>query len=376
MVPARILKAVTSWFGRRLGVAGRAAGRHPTMPGLDLLEPRRLFAADLGGDVGPSPLPPLAAQRSVAFGGKTKAVFTDADGSRVAVSLKGPGTGTVVFDANVDVDPFQIVLADTTAASRVSVWGSTTVRGVSVAGSLKEFIGKALDLAGAFAATGSVRSLRLRSVSDAPITVGSGDDALSFAATTVFDASLTAAGAVRSVKVESWTDTGGAADAITAPAVGSLSSKGDFAADVAAGDVGKVKVGGALTGDVRSAGGIASVQVLSVAGASVFAGVAAGFVGLPDSIDDFANPAAVLKSFAVKGRFVGSFADARVAAPTIGRVAVGNIMASNGGTVLGLAADTFGSVRGDVDGIEKLKLKDLIDPSQSVSRTDAVIRVV
>jgi subtilisin family serine protease len=329
--------------------------------------------SDPAGPLSPPPPPP---PRSLAFDAKTKATYTDADGTPVTVTLKGPGTGTLEFAAAGDVDAARLVLTGTTAATTVTVKGATRVGGLTADGAIKSLAGKTLDLTGTVSLAGGVaKSLVVRGLSDAAITVG-GTGLLTLTAGDVFDTTLAVPAGIKVLKVNSWTDAAGSpADTVVAPQVLSLTSAGDFGADVTASTVGTVKVGGTLRGDVRSAGSIGAVTAGAVASAAVFAGVDPAFNGrLPDA---FADPAAQIKSFVVKGKFVGSFDDARVAAPAIRKAVLGDVRSVNDGVPLGVAADLIASVAGTFDGgAEAFKFKNLIEPAQSVSRSDAVIRLV
>ena len=330
------------------------------------------------GDTGGYVLGVSAGARNLTFDARRKATFTDADGSTVTVSLKGPGSGTVVFDADGNADAASIALNGATDRSSLSVKGDTTVGQVVVTGSLNALSGKAVNLAGDLTITEGARSITLRNVTGSTMKLGGGGGGLAFVAADVVDATLETAAAVRSVKVNSWVDVGGADDRVSsALAVTSVSAKRDFAAGIVAASVGKVSVGGALTGDVRSTGGIGSVTAGSIGGgASVFAGLPSGFTGLPDAPDDFADPTAVLGSVTVKA----TFSSAYVAAPNVRRATLGAVdptaaAATGAGGTYGLAADVVGSVTGSVRGV-RFRHRFLSDPGQSVTNGAAVIRVV
>lgn len=334
------------------------------------LESRCLFSVAPAAVMHPADVP-----APITFGGKTKAVFTDADGSTVTISLKGPGTGTVNFATDAPANAASIDLVGVTAGSSVTVKGDTSIGGVSADGALRAFTGKTCDLAGTFTTGGSVRSLRLRTLSDATLNIGPGD-AFSFVAGDVFDTSINSAAEIRSLKVSTWFDNVAPEDTITAPAVDSVSAKGDFFANITASSVGKVKIGGTLAGDIRSEGDITSVTAAAIGGVSVFAGLPVDATALPTTIDDFPNPTATIRSFTVKAKFTGAFTAGQIAAPSIGKASLGNVLTDNGGTAFGVAADNIGSISGIYDGSEKFKLKKLGDPSQSVTRNDLVIRVL
>lgn len=85
---------------------------------VERLEQRTLLAAALPGD-------PYAHAATLEFGGKTKAIFMDADGDLVTLSLSGPGTGTVRFNQTTDLetslDAASVELHGTTNLSSLSV---------------------------------------------------------------------------------------------------------------------------------------------------------------------------------------------------------------------------------------------------------------
>ena len=326
----------------------------------------------------PSPTGPSAtAVRTLPLDAGTKAVYIDADGTTVTVTLKGPGTGTLEFATDGDADASRLVLTGTTEQTTLTVKGETMLGGLVADGALKSVAGKSLDLTGTVSAAGGVaKSVVVRGISDAAITVG-GAGLFSLTAGDVFDTTLFAPGGIKAVKVRSWTDSDGSApDTITAPQVLSVTSAGDFGGDVSATVlVGTVKVAGTLRGDVRSAGSITTVSAGAIASAAVFAGVDLSFADrLPTA---FADPAAQIKSFVVKGKFLGSFDDARLAAPTLRKATLGDVLTVNDGVPFGVVSDLIGSLAGSFDGgSEKIKSKHLSDPSQSVVRADAVIRLV
>ena len=100
--------------------------------------------------------------------------------------------------------------------------------------------------------------------------------------------------------------------------------------------------------------------------------MAAGFTTLPDSADDFSNPAAVIRAVSVKG----AFSNTLVAAPTIGRAALGAVAAAaNGGSACGVAADRIQAVAA-VTPSGVLRRARLDDPAGSVLEQDFAVRVI
>jgi hypothetical protein len=183
---------------------------------------------------------------AVAFDAKSPAVYTDASGDVVKVTMKGPGSGRVRFTAARPADADGIELDGTTAKTSVNVKvgpAGTGVGGVVVNGSLKGLTGAALDLTGDLTAAGSINSLRLRNASGGTVSAAS---------------------------------------------------------------LGKVKLV-TLASDVVVGGAIGTIVAGTVSGAHVFAGVRSDLPGdLPESLADFANPTASIRGVSAKA-FSNSF---------------------------------------------------------------------
>jgi hypothetical protein len=213
---------------------------------------------------------------AIPFDAHTPATYTDASGDLVKVSLKGPGTGRLRFTAARPADAVGIEVEGTTALSTLTLKcgpAGTSVGDVTVTGSLKSLGAKNLDVTGDVTATENLGAVRLR------------------------------------------TTAGGGA--------------------VSAGTIGKLKLV-SLSGDVLATNAIGTVTAASITGAHVFAGVRSDLAGdLPDSLDDFINPAASVRGVASK-----SSTAAFVAAPTVGKVSLGITISA------GVAADRITSLTG------------------------------
>jgi hypothetical protein len=187
---------------------------------------------------------------------------------------------------------------------------------------------------------------------------------------------FTSASPVRSLRVAQWLDTGGPGEVLTAPSVGSLSVKGDFAVDLNVGELGKLTVSGAMTGsDVRATGNIGTVRAGSMRDSRVFAGVRSAVTTLPDSADDFAAPATI-RSVTVSGRTAGSFSNTLIAASEIGRASLGAVATANNGTPFGVAADRIASVSATGATGDRIRLRALDEPGESITEGDFVLRVL
>ena len=96
-----------------------------------------------------------------------------------------------------------------------------------------------------------------------------------------------------------------------------------------------------------------------------------GLTTLPDSADDFSNPAAVLRGVTVKG----TFSNTLVAAPTIGRAALGTIASDgNGGVAFGIAGNRIQTVSALTPAGPLRRSAD--DPAGSVLEQDFAVRVI
>lgn len=312
----------------------------------------------------------------LSFGDGAKATYTDADGGTIVVSLKGPGTGAVSFAAPGNTDATLITLDGTTGASSLSIKGDTGVAEMRVNGSLKSIAGKTLDLRGPVNVSGGLSKLQVDDVFDAAVTIGPSGP-LSVAMDEVSNSSLTIGGSVKSLKVTAWSDFDRTPDVITASSVASVAARGDFGAGIVADSVGKVNVKGILIGsEIRSAGAIASVTADSIDRSAVFAGVTPGLATLPASAADFANPDASIGSVTMKTRNPRGFADALIAAPTIGRVSVGAIASFNGLETQGVAARQIGSFTGSTNSRGRFRTTTLENPADVVVEDDFVLRIV
>jgi hypothetical protein len=288
---------------------------------------------------------------AVGTGAARGVAYTDADGTAGAVTVTG-GTATVRMSG--------IHLSQTAGRAGTAVGGgllevvgitvtggnpSITVKGTGGDGTLvvngvtstvpvRSFSGRPVVLRNTADFAGGVGRLELARTEGATINLGGSNSAVTIG--TAVDTDLTAAGAVRQLRLGSWGGVAAGADVITAPAIGALQSGGDFTGDLtltgaagtpvlksakvlgavpsgtwtAAGDVGSVsagstgstwsasfgnvnslKVTGNLSGSltaasvrsiragtltaaaIRSAGNIGTVTAGSIAGSSIFAGV-------------------------------------------------------------------------------------------------------
>ena len=236
---------------------------------------------------------------AVPFDARTPATYTDASGDVVKVTLRGPGTGRIRFTAAQPADAAAIEVEGTTAASVLNV---NAPRAGTVVGGVE--------------VDGPLKSLNARAV-----TLGG---------------RMAASGSVGVLRLAATT----AGSSIFLPSVA------------------KVNVP-SFGGDLRATDFIGNVVARQVSAARIFAGVRTDFAGgVPASAADFANPTA-----SIRGVVSRSFDSSHVAAPSVGRLSLGNLA---GGAVV---ADRVGAVSGrffDLP-LPPLRLRNLDAPGSGTS---------
>jgi len=155
-----------------------------------------------------------------------------------------------------------------------------TVGGASSADSLKSFTAATSDLRGQLLIGGSVGTLNLGNLyGDAAIKIL--DNASSNLLLTtlqlkaVTDGSIESAQAIKTLKVAGWSDRTGAADQITAPSIGTVTSTGDFNANLnltSGVALSKLSATGVINGAVLNvAGGIGTLRAAAVRSSTITA---------------------------------------------------------------------------------------------------------
>jgi chitinase len=323
----------------------------------------------------PTPTPttptPTPTGTPIPFGGKTVA---NVQGFKVTLKGPGNGTATVRDDGTIDID-----VTGSTSASALSVTGKGTAQlgDVMVNGSLKSFTGKTADLRGNFNLTGTLGKLTAHDTHNArTLTIGGSGAPVSIALASASDLSVNSASPIKSIKAAAWLDTDNAVDTITTPALSSLSVKGNMTADVVAGLLGKVSVGGAIQGaTIRSDGDIASIRAGAMHDSAVYAGVRSDLTGMPTAVGDFVHDA-LIKSLSVSGKTAGSFSDTVIAAQDLGKISLGSVTTANNGTPFGVAADRIASVSSTLGAGGKVSLKKLDAPADSQTQDDFNLRLI
>jgi cyclophilin family peptidyl-prolyl cis-trans isomerase len=230
-----------------------------------------------------------SADVAVGTGAARGVTYADADGTAGVITVTG-GTATVRVSGihltqtagrtgtAVGGDLLEVAGITVTGGSpSITVRGTggdgrLVVNGVTSAVPVRRFSGRPVALRGTADFAGGVGRLELARADGATLNLGGANASVTILAAT--DTDLTAAGAVRTLRVGSWTGTDADRDVITAPAIRTLQSGGDFTGDLAlTGAPGtrvlnSVKVLGAVpSGTWSTTGAVGSVSVGSTGAA-------------------------------------------------------------------------------------------------------------
>jgi len=235
----------------------------------------------------------------------------DADGDRIRIKVRGPGQGRVFVAPGEDVSLVDLVGSSHRTSLGIQplrAGGQTTVGGVEVFGSLKRLLGKRVDLAGDVSTTGGLGSIRMADAAGGTITIGArGKRPTNIRFDHVADVNVDSANPIKRLRAVEWLNVDAAAEVISAPRMKRVQITGKRrgpAGNLEAGLVltdpnvrkglGKLQVNGWLYGcDVRSAAGVGAAILGGMRQANLFAGIAAGVTGLPDSVGVFQTPARI-----------------------------------------------------------------------------------
>ncbi|NLF30950.1 MAG: hypothetical protein GX591_08700 [Planctomycetes bacterium] len=328
----------------------------------------------------------------------------DGQGRPVALSLTGPGTGTVVSTEG----SLGVGTVDTTPASVLSITplergASTTLTAMLLEGSFRMINAPAVDLAGSAYVLGSVGTLRMHDLADGALLLGRSYeggpslDGIVAAPQTPCTIVLneldgatveSALQPVKSITAARWIDGDGDWD-LMAPRVDRLTIRGDFGADllltgadvsarqrtlgaatitgdllegsrwdVQAGQTGLVNVGGTVRQSVlRFADNVGSIIVGATDGSDFGAGVALGVL-TADRHALVDAPQAIIGSFTVKGLPVPK-------GQAVGRFFADSFISAGIGTLNLLNWDGQGGLYGPADGIGRVVHRDTADRSNT-----------
>ncbi len=306
-------------------------------------------------------------------GASARLVVDDADGTAVTFSLAGGGAGEAfAHDGRIDV-----VLDDaTTADSALTITGKggdgrVSLGNVTVGSQLRSFTAKTSDLTGVFRTSGPLKTLTLGDVAEAGMLFDyDGEAPGAIRLGRVSNLSIESESVIESLKVADWADTG-ARDVVSADAIGSVSARGDFGADVRSrSSLGSVKVGGALSGAYVGADDrVGKVAVGSVRDSWIYVGVSPGTQDLPRAQESFTP--GVLGGVTVRG----AFADSLIVGARVGKVNIRS--ASQTGTEpYGVLADRIGSAAVTVAGEGRVSLRNGDRPADGIVRGNFGIRLL
>jgi hypothetical protein len=281
--------------------------------------------------------------------------FADADGTVSTVTLTGGGSATVRFSgaekqtkrrrgdvlvSGADVRLVRIEATGTTPLTRVGIRtaggnGTVDLGGATADGPLASFGGRGVNATGTLDFNGRVAAATFRDVSAAI---------------------LTAPGITRLI-------VGGsvAGSTITLeepfnpalPALGSLLVRGAISNS-------KISTAGSI-GVVKASGLIDSGVFAGTTGTDPFPSTAAGYVA-----------DATIRSVTLKSATAATFQNSVVAARHLGRINLGGVTTSNGGTPFGLASDTIAFLAATAPTGQKVKLTKLDDPAALAARLATV----
>ncbi len=206
----------------------------------------------------------------LSFNAKTHATYTDSNGKKVTVTLRGPGSG-VVSVVGTTASLVEISVTGSTKASHLVVSTnavSTDIGGIQVTGSLASLNAPRVKLQGDLTLSGTVALLVLAGASgDHTLTIQGSDASGVLLLGNVADLSVNSAEPLKLVAADQWTNLS-TTDLVTAPSVGFLSSRVDFGASLAIGQggVGTVRVDGTITQGVWNiAGSVGTISAASTA---------------------------------------------------------------------------------------------------------------
>ncbi len=194
--------------------------------------------------------------------------FTAAGGGGASVGLKGGGAATLTFSGSnlaattrglittvtgSGIQIANIATTDTGGGTTLTMTGNAEIDGFSADAGLKQISGTAATLIGNMTINGTVGKLALKSASHGKIALGGSTATLATTAITlgtVQDEDLVSDAPLKSISVGSWTGTTSVVPLVNAPALASLTAKGDFTASL---DLGFQGSSGALQGDLGTA---------------------------------------------------------------------------------------------------------------------------
>jgi hypothetical protein len=295
----------------------------------------------------------LSVSQDVLIGalGAKAVTFTDADGTKATITVKGGGSATVHLSGDtlsqtsnksgVSISGTNVAVTGITGSrtARSTVLRVTTKGGngtvsigpVTTDGAIGTVDAKGVDLADGITASGSITRITVNRITGGAVSVGDASTKLN-------------------LKVNS-----DASFDLTAPAVNSISVGGNltdstlaFTAHTTgnAVDLRTLSVGGAIINTkVDSEGSVGTVTAAKMIGTSILAGVSKLAPGkaLPTSDAEFTSADSIGSVKLKKVAGTPSFINSDVAAHSVGTLNLGVVQLSNGGQPFGVASGRIGS---------------------------------
>ncbi len=278
------------------------------------------------------------------------AVYIDALGQRVVISLRGAGDGEVVFlgSSSIDTNAYEILLDASTSATSIATIsvahnGQTAITNFIDSGAIGTVNGRTLNIVSQFSVAGSANALNLGFLQGTTLSIGGIDNGPTTALTLgrVVNSSISSTIPIRKITSGDYLDTSGSPIYITAPRVGAVHVRGNFGATIQTATLQSLNVTGVITGGAIASSSIGSVIAGGIANSIFFAGLASGTTTLPTLVSQFVNPAGNIESIRTRG----IFSNALIAAATISDARFGDVPTSPGAATFGLSATQFGKIR-------------------------------
>ena len=309
---------------------------------------------------------------------------------QVVYSLSGLGMGQLVFDGEDEMSlEFDGTTAKSKAKAKPLVKGEMTeVYDVSVLnGSIGSVDMRGTTIKGDYNSQGSTGKLLVYDIADNHLmNIGPGGPkaTLTLMAHDIFDTTLTSQIPIKKMTFNTWEDTDGDKDSITAPWAGTVQSANNFQADMTLTDAAvkatlkKLSVARLISDAViRTAGPMGAVAAGALENVTLFAGVNGALDTLPAVAGDFVNPLASIKSVKLSGiaGIDDSFVNSLIGGFTIKSVALGRVAIDNGDVEFGVAANNIKSVAYQV-GDTSFKISKMVVPIPPVVSDDFTVRVI
>jgi hypothetical protein len=314
-------------------------------------------------------------------GGAKSIVFTDADGTvatlkltrgAAAVQMLGDNIatttstkGVLVTGSNLRIGAIDMTQSSMSTALKVAGKGGNgriTAGRIRSDNSVGQIRGKVLDIGCEVFINGQMKKLDLGSTAAMGNTVvwitGSGA-APGVTFDQVRDLTFICGSSLKQFRANAWLASANGINQLTAPSVGKVQVRGDFAPDMTLTDaaalasIKSLKVTGHMTGStIRAASSVKQVAAQSLRDGGILVGLDASAPqgSVPASTALFANRAAVLGRVKLSGASGSNLSNSVIAAWTLGRADLREIQTDNNGTPLGVSAGKLGRLSYLIDG--------------------------